>query len=164
MEGCIPSQKNKYTGKRKNYASWDATFMKIAFVIADRSKDPSTQVGACIVSTNNIVLGIGYNGMPIGCDDDEFPWHKQKEDPYNCKYSYVVHAEVNAILNSNSSDLEGSILYTTLFPCNECAKFIVQKKIKKIIYNSKKDKLYEKCSERMFDKAGIVCVDYSKLI
>lgn len=118
--------------KRNNYISWDEYFMGVATLSAKRSKDDSSQVGACIVNRRNRIIGIGYNGLPFGCDDDEFPWEREG-DFLNTKYAYVVHAEANAILNS-STDLEGSRIYVTLFPCNECSKLIIQSGIKEVIY------------------------------
>ena len=113
--------------KRADYISWDEYFMGIAMLAARRSKDPSTQVGACIVSQDNIIISTGYNGMPKGCSDDEYPWERVGEDT---KYPYVVHAELNAVLNANGRDLRGSKLYVALFPCNECAKAIIQSGVK----------------------------------
>ncbi|CRZ35063.1 dCMP deaminase [Herbinix hemicellulosilytica] len=142
--------------KRKDYINWDAYFMGIALLSAERSKDPSTSVGACIVSMDNKILSVGYNGMPIGCSDDEFPWNREG-NPLDTKYFYVCHAELNAILNYSGTDMKGAKIYTTLFPCNECTKAIIQKGIKEIIYMS--DKYAEtdsiKASKRMLDAAGI---------
>jgi len=142
--------------KRENYISWDEYFMGIALLSARRSKDPSTQVGACIVSTRNKIVGAGYNGLPMGCDDDEFPWAKQG-DLLQTKYPYVCHAELNAILNNIGMDLSGCKIYTALFPCNECTKAIIQSGITEVIYLSDK---YEgtdtaKAAKRMLDSAGI---------
>jgi dCMP deaminase len=122
--------------KRTNYISWDDYFMGVAYLSAMRSKDDSSQVGACIVNTQNRIVGIGYNGLPIGCSDEEFPWEREG-DWLDTKYPYVVHAEPNAILNA-TVPLQGSRLYVTLFPCNECAKLIIQSGIKEIIYLSDK--------------------------
>ena len=119
--------------KRENYISWDEYFMGIAMLAARRSKDPNTQVGACIVSQNNIILSTGYNGMPKGCSDDEYPWDREGADT---KYPYVVHAELNAILNAHGRDLQGSRLYVALFPCNECAKAIIQSGVQEVLYQS----------------------------
>lgn len=122
--------------KRTNYISWDEYFMGVAYLSAMRSKDDSSQVGACIVNQKNRIVGIGYNGLPIGCSDDDFPW--EREGSYlETKYPYVVHAEPNAILNA-TVPLEGSRIYVTLFPCNECAKLIIQSGIKEIVYLSDK--------------------------
>ena len=117
--------------KRRGYITWDEYFMGVAKLSAMRSKDPSTQVGACIVSQDNKILSMGYNGFPKGCSDDEFPWGKGDPDDYNDKYLYVTHSELNAILNYRGGSLEGSKLYVTLFPCNECAKAIIQAGIRK---------------------------------
>ena len=111
--------------KRTDYINWDEYFMGIALLTAMRSKDPSSQVGACIVSPENKILSLGYNGMPIGCDDDAMPWEREG-DPLDTKYMYVCHAELNAILNSAHNNLKGARVYVTLFPCNECAKAIIQ--------------------------------------
>ena len=140
--------------KRTDYINWDEYFMGVAMLAARRSKDPSTQVGACIVSQDNIIISTGYNGMPKGCSDDEFPWNREGEDT---KYPYVVHAELNAILNSNGRDLRGSRIYVALFPCNECAKAIIQSGIREVIYLS--DKYAHTpttiASKRMMDSAGV---------
>ena len=142
--------------KRKDYISWDEYFMGIAMLAAKRSKDPSTQVGACIVSQDNIIISTGYNGMPKGCSDDEFPWCREGEDT---KYAYVVHAELNAILNANGRDLRGSRVYVSLFPCNECAKAIIQSGIREILYLSDKyaDTPSTLASKRMLQAAGVKC-------
>ncbi len=130
--------------------------MGVALLSAKRSKDPSTQVGACIVNDKNKIVGAGYNGLPIGCDDDDFPWQKQG-DFLDTKYPYICHAELNAILNNIGMDLRGCKIYTALFPCNECAKAIIQSGIAEVIYLSDK---YEnndtfKASRYMLEKAGI---------
>ncbi len=142
--------------KRKNYLSWDDYFMGVADLSAKRSKDDTSQVGACIVNQQNHIVGIGYNGFPIGCSDDELPWEREG-DFLNTKYPYVVHAEANAILNS-STELLNSRIFVTLFPCNECAKLIIQSGIKEVIYLE--DKYPEidmtKASKRLFDMAGII--------
>ena len=124
--------------KRADYISWDEYFMGIAMLAARRSKDPNTQVGACIVSEDNIIISTGYNGMPKGCSDDEFPWDRKGENEAATKYPYVVHAELNAILNANGRDLRGSRVYVALFPCNECAKAIIQSGVKEVLYLSDK--------------------------
>ena len=140
--------------KRTDYINWVEYFMGIAMLAARRSKDPSTQVGACIVSQDNIIISTGYNGMPQGCSDDEFPWDREGEET---KYPYVVHAELNAILNANGRDLRGSRLFVALFPCNECAKAIIQSGVKEVIYLS--DKYAHTpttiASKRMLDAAGV---------
>ena len=115
------------------HISWDQYFMGVALLSAKRSKDPSTQVGACVVNQDKRIIGIGYNGFPTGCSDDVFPWGKTDENSLNTKYPYVVHAEPNAILNC-TSNIKGATLYVTLFPCNECAKLIIQSGIKHIVY------------------------------
>ncbi|WCJ25333.1 Cytidine/deoxycytidylate deaminase family protein [Euphorbia peplus] len=122
--------------KRKEYLSWDDYFMAIAFLSAERSKDPNRQVGACLVSQNGVILGIGYNGFPRGCSDDKLPWAKKSKtnDPLETKYPYVCHAEVNAILNTNHASAAGQKLYVTMFPCNECAKIIIQSGVSEVIY------------------------------
>ena len=150
--------------KRQDYISWDEYFMGIAKLSALRSKDPNTQVGACIVSEDNKILSMGYNGMPIGCDDDEFPWNRDSEDPYDNKYYYSTHSELNAILNYRGGSLEGAKIYVTLFPCNECAKAIIQCGIKKVIFDDNKyeDTSSVKASERMFKSAGVEVEQYSR--
>ncbi len=136
--------------------SWDNYFMGVAKLSALRSKDPNTQVGACIVNPDNRIVGIGYNGLPKGYNDQEFAW--EVSDNYlECKYAYVVHAELNAILNSNSN-LEGCRIYVSHFPCNECAKAIIQSGIKEVIYEFDKhsDSDSNKASKRMLSVSGIV--------
>ena len=143
--------------KRTDYISWDEYFMGVAMLAARRSKDPSTQVGACIVSQDNIIISTGYNGMPKGCSDDEFPWDRSGETDAQTKYPYVVHAELNAILNASGRDLRGSRIYVALFPCNECAKAIIQCGIKEVMYLSDKyhDTMMNLVSKRMLDAAGV---------
>ena len=142
--------------KRKDYISWDEYFMGIAMLAAKRSKDPNTQVGACIVSQDNIIISTGYNGMPKGCSDDEFPGERSGEE-VETKYPYVVHAELNAILNANGRDLRGSRIYVALFPCNECAKAIIQSGVKEVLYLSDKykDTMMNLASKRMLMAAGV---------
>lgn len=144
--------------KRKDVLNWDEYFMGLAHLSAYRSKDPSTQVGACIVSAEKKVVGIGYNGLPRGCSDDEFPWGREGAF-LDTKYPFVVHAELNAILNS-SKDLKGCSVYVSLFPCNECAKAIIQSGISRIVYESDKyaDTDGVKASKRMLTAAGVELV------
>ena len=123
--------------KRKDYISWDEYFMGVAMLAGMRSKDPNSQVGACIVSQDNKILSMGYNGFPMGCSDDEFPWAREG-DELDTKYLYVTHSELNAILNYRGGSLEGAKLYVSLFPCNECAKAIIQSGIKTIVYDCDK--------------------------
>lgn len=127
--------------------------MGVAMLAACRSKDPNTQVGACIVSPDNIIISTGYNGMPKGCSDDEFPWEREAEHEVQTKYPYVVHAELNAILNANGRDLSGSRIYVALFPCNECAKAIIQSGIKEVVYLSDK---YDKTPMNMVSKCMMI--------
>ena len=144
--------------KREDYITWDEYFMGIALLSAERSKDPSTQVGACIVSENNKILSTGYNGMPIGCNDDEMPWEREAEKPNDTKYPFVCHAELNAILNSPSLiDNKNAKIYVALFPCNECAKAIIQSGIKEIIYACDKYAQTDAviASIMMLDRAGV---------
>lgn len=140
--------------KRTDYISWDEYFMGVALLAAQRSKDPNTQVGACIVDENNVIISTGYNGFPIGCSDDEFPWDREGE---NTKYPFVVHAELNAILNASGKSLKGAKVYVALFPCNECAKAIIQSGIKEVIYLSDKyaDTPGTKASKLMLTSAGV---------
>jgi dCMP deaminase len=142
--------------KRQDYLSWDEYFMGVAMLSAARSKDPNTQVGACIVSENNRILSMGYNGFPNGVSDDEFPWNREG-DPLESKYFYAAHGELNAILNYRGGTLEGSKLYVSLFPCNECAKAIIQAGIKELIYDSDKysDTPSTIASRRMLRAAGV---------
>ena len=147
--------------KRQDYISWDEYFMGVAMLSGMRSKDPNTQVGACIVSSDHKILSMGYNGLPIGCSDDEFPWCREGE-PLDNKYFYTTHSELNAILNYRGGSLEGATMYVSLFPCNECAKAIIQSGIKRIVYDSDK---YEKtpsviASKRMLNAAGVELQKY----
>lgn len=144
------------TLKREDYLSWDEYFMGIALLSSMRSKDPSTQVGACIVNSEKRILSMGYNGMPRCCSDDLFPWDREGE-PLHSKYLYVCHAELNAILNCASGSVRGCVVYSTLFPCNECAKAIVQSGIAEVVYLSDKyaDSDSVRASKRMFDTAGV---------
>lgn len=146
--------------KREDYISWDEYFMGIAMLAAKRSKDPNTQVGACIVSQDNIIISTGYNGMPKGCSDDEYPWARDGEQT---KYPYVVHAELNAVLNANGRDLRGSKLYVALFPCNECAKAIIQSGISEVVYYGDKyhDSDSSVAARFMFKKAGVRLTAYT---
>lgn len=142
--------------KRQEYISWDEYFMGVALLAAARSKDPSTQVGACIVDSNRHIISTGYNGFPLGCSDDDFPWNRD-DSLGETKYPYVVHAELNAILNAAGKPLLGAKIYVALFPCNECAKAIIQAGIKEVVYLSDK---YDGtpgviASKRMLTAAGI---------
>ena len=143
--------------KREDYLSWDEYFMAVAKLAGMRSKDPNSQVGCCIVSADNKILSMGYNGFPRGCSDDRFPWARENPDPLKTKYVYVTHSELNAILNYRGGSLEGSKLYVSLFPCNECAKAIIQAGIRTVIYDDDK---YDKtpsvmASKMMFQAAGV---------
>lgn len=148
------SHSSTTNSKRLDYISWHEYFMATAFLAAKRSKDPVTQVGACIVNEENKIVGIGYNGMPIGCNDDDFPWGKEGKET---KHLYVCHAEMNAIVNKNSTTLNNCRMYVALFPCNECAKFVIQSGIREVIYMSDKyaHKRSTVASKKMFDAAGV---------
>ena len=143
--------------KRPDALCWDDYFMSVAFLSSMRSKDPSTQVGACIVSPDKRIVGIGYNGFPRGCSDDVLPWNKTAESTLDTKYPYVCHAEMNAILNKNSADVKGCAIYVGLFPCNECAKMVIQSGIAEVVYLS--DKYHEtnsmKASRTMLNMANV---------
>ena len=147
--------------KRKDYISWDEYFMGVAILASMRSKDPNTQVGACIVSQDNKILSMGYNGFPIGCSDDECPWSREAEG-LDSKYLYTTHSELNAILNYRGGSLEGATIYVTLFPCNECAKAIIQSGIKKLVYASDKyaTAVNVLASKRMLKTAGVELISY----
>ncbi|MDO5732678.1 MAG: dCMP deaminase family protein [Eubacteriales bacterium] len=142
--------------KRENVLSWDEYFMGVALLAAQRSKDPSTQVGACIVDQRRKIVSTGYNGLPSGLDDDEFPWAREG-DYWETKYPYVCHAELNAILNNPGKDFFGCSIYVALFPCNECAKAIIQSGIREVIYISDKYHDSDSCraSRRMLEAAGV---------
>jgi len=149
------------TKKREDFIGWDEYFMGVAMLSAQRSKDPNTQVGACIVSKDNKILSVGYNGAPNGYDDDDMPWDREGEF-INTKYAYVCHAELNAILNNKGSNLEGARIYVDLFPCNECAKAIIQCGIKEIIYKSDKYNGTDGniVSKKMLDSCGVKYTQY----
>eukprot|EP00127_Corallochytrium_limacisporum_P001562 Clim_evm15s66 gene=Clim_evmTU15s66 len=150
--------------KRTDYLSWADYFMGVAFLSAMRSKDPSTQVGACIVTPEHRIVGIGYNGMPNGCDDDNLPWARESssDNVLETKYPYVCHAEMNAILNKNAAEVKGCHMYVAMFPCNECAKLIIQSGITKIFYLS--DKYHQvpafRASRHLMDLAGVSYQQY----
>ena len=155
--------------KRQDYISWDEYFMSISLLAAQRSKDPNTQVGCCIVSgkdspyPENVIISTGYNGFPYGCSDDEFPWDRSGA-PNATKYPFVVHSELNAILNAGGKSLVGAKLYVSLFPCNECAKAIIQSGIKTIVYDCDKyaDPPAVIASKKMLDAAGVRYYKYNR--
>ena len=153
---------NSMSDKREDYISWDEYFMGVAQLSGMRSKDPNTQVGACIVSSDNKILSMGYNGFPSGCSDEEFPWAKEGAE-LGTKYPFVTHGELNAILNYRGGSLDGAKLYVSLFPCNECAKAIIQAGIKKVVYDSDQyvGTPANLAAKKMFDAAGVVYVPYS---
>ena len=151
------------SGKRTDNITWDEYFMGVSMLSGMRSKDPHTQVGACIVSNDNKILSMGYNGFPKDCSDDDFPWEREG-DELDTKYPFVTHSELNAILNYRGGSLEGTKLYVSLFPCNECAKAIIQAGICTIVYDSDK---YEGtpsnlASKKMFDAAGVKYYPYKR--
>ena len=147
--------------KRTDYLSWDEYYMGVATLSAQRSKDPSTQVGACIVNRDHKILSMGYNGMPVGCSDDLMAWDRDG-GPLDTKYLYVCHAELNAILNNDGGSLKDTIIYVTLFPCNECAKAIIQCGIREVVYWHDKyaNTPAVQASKKMFEMAGVVCRPY----
>ncbi|MCD7796716.1 MAG: dCMP deaminase family protein [Clostridiales bacterium] len=149
--------------KRQDYISWDEYFMGVAMLASRRSKDPGTQVGACIVNEDNKIMSVGYNGFPKGCSDDEFPWERKADIETDTKYPYVCHAELNAILNSGGNSLSGCRIYVALFPCNECAKAIIQAGIKEVIYisNKYKDTELVKASKRMLECVGVKLTQFN---
>jgi dCMP deaminase len=145
------------SGKRTDYLSWDEYFMAVALLAGRRSKDPSTQVGACVANTDNKIIGVGYNGFPWGCSDDDLPWNRDGKY-LDTKYPYVCHAELNAVLNSTSRNLSGCRIYVALFPCNECTKVIIQSGIREIVYLSDKYKDTDsvRASKIMLGKSGVI--------
>ncbi|CAJ2664203.1 unnamed protein product [Trifolium pratense] len=160
QNGTVSSSGDPFDpSKRKGYLSWDDYFMAIAFLSAERSKDPNRQVGACLVSQDGIILGIGYNGFPRGCSDDKLPWAKKSRTGNPLETNYVCHAEVNAILNTNHASAAGQRLYVTMFPCNECAKIIIQSGVSEVIYFVEKrlensDVIYT-ASHKLLSLAGV---------
>ncbi len=161
-----PFIKKDHDTKRSNYLSWDDYFMSVASLSAYRSKDPNTQVGACIVDANKCIIGIGYNGFPRGCSDDYLPWSRKAHNPLHTKYPYVVHAEVNAILNKGSKDCTGASIYVDLFPCNDCAKVIIQSGIKEVVYLSDTYHDTDGCraSRILFEMAGVKYRQYFPIV
>ena len=148
--------------KRSDYINWDEYFMGVALLAAERSKDPNTQVGAAIIDNDNRILSTGYNGFPYGCSDDDFPWDRTG-DTNDTKYPFVVHAELNAILNARGKSLAGSKIYVALFPCNECAKAIIQAGIREVVYLSDKyaDTPSTRASRRMLSAAGVTLTRFA---
>ena len=148
--------------KRDGYISWDEYFMGVSLLAAERSKDPNTQVGACIVDENQRIVSTGYNGFPYGCSDDEFPWDRAGDTPGQTKYPYVVHAELNAILNAGGRRVSGSRIYVGLFPCNECAKALIQSGIRTVIYAEDRyaGTSAIRASKRMLRAAGVEFYPY----
>ena len=151
--------------KRQDYLSWDQYFMGIAKLSSMRSKDPNTSVGACIVGKDNKILSVGYNGMPQGCSDDEYPWEREHSDPLETKYLYVCHAELNALLNYTGTNLQGAKVYTTLFPCNECTKALIQSGICEVIYGEDKYANTASVNEakKMMASSGVTYRQYENL-
>ncbi len=149
--------------KRRDYISWDEYFMGVSILSGMRSKDPNSQVGACIVSSDNKILSMGYNGFPMGCSDDEFPWERDGEQ-LDTKYPFVTHSELNAILNYRGGSLAGAKIYVSLFPCNECAKAIIQSGIKTIVYDNDKyaDTPSVIASKKMLDAASVEYYRYER--
>ncbi len=150
------------TVNREDFISWEEYFICLAKISALRSKDPNTKVGACLVDENNKVISLGYNGMPIGCLDSKMPWKRDSKDWLNTKYPFVCHAELNAILNCSGKIPENATLYTTLFPCNECAKALIQSRIKKIIYEEDKydGSKSNIAAKKMFKMVGVILKKY----
>jgi dCMP deaminase len=148
----------KKISKRNDYLTWDEYFMGIALMSAQRSKDPGTQVGACIVNEKKRIVGVGYNGFPTGCSDDDLPWDREG-DFLDTKYPYVCHAELNAVLNRIDLNLDKCTIYAALFPCNECAKVIIQSGIKEVVFLNDKYAHTDpvKASKKMFEQSGVTC-------
>ena len=154
-----------FNQQRNDYLEWEDYFMSIAILSSNRSKDPNKQVGACIVNNEHKIVSIGYNGMPMGCDDSIMPWCKSDpENKLNSKYLYVCHAEMNAIMNKNSADVKNCTIYVTMFPCNECAKLIIQSGIKHVVYKTrtagKKYLIPFQATQKMFEMAGVSFREY----
>ncbi|XP_014224634.1 deoxycytidylate deaminase [Trichogramma pretiosum] len=160
--GCLSPKSRDTSTKRSDYLNWEDYFMAVAFLAAMRSKDPVTQVGACIVNEDKKIVGVGYNGMPVGCSDEEFSWSKNTNNGSDSKHLYVCHAELNAIVNKNSESIKNCTIYVGLFPCNECAKVIIQSGIKKVMYLSDKHayKVSTIAAKKMFDAAGVNYCQY----
>jgi dCMP deaminase len=153
----LTTQETTMTSKRPDAISWDDYFMGVAVLSSQRSKDPNSQVGACVVSRRNTIVGTGYNGFPVGCSDDALPWSREADSPYDTKYPYVCCAEMNAIVNTNAAGTAGCRIYTTLFPCSACAKLIIQSGITRVIFLADKYHDSDTCraARRMFDMAGV---------
>ncbi|MBB1488986.1 dCMP deaminase family protein [Oceanospirillum sp. D5] len=153
---------------KTDYLSWPTYFMSIALLSSFRSKDRKTQNGACIVTPDNKIVGIGYNGLPNGCDDkDPDFWSDDDEDVLRSKHTYVVHAEQNAIYNSTPFDLKGTAIYATQFPCHICAQAIIQVGIKDVFYLRRKNgKHHEdsfKAVAKMFNASGVSYTDIADI-
>lgn len=148
--------------KRNDYLIWWDYFMSVAYITSLRSKDPNTQVGACIVNEDNRIVSLGYNGMPNGCSDDDLPWNRVSTDPMQIKYLYVCHAEMNALSNKTSYDCKNCTIFVLLFPCNECAKLIIQAGIKRVVYLSDKYKSDTKfiASKKLLTMANVELIHY----
>ncbi|KAJ1346307.1 hypothetical protein KIN20_001064 [Parelaphostrongylus tenuis] len=154
--GNLRLQKEKSSGKRNDYLSWEDYFMAVAKLASMRSKDPITQVGCTIVNRENKIIGTGYNGFPVGISDDDLPWTKGNANPLENKHTYVVHAEMNAIINKIMNNIEGCTLYTTLMPCNECAKMIIQSRLAEVVFLHDRQGSWQfDATKRMFDLAGV---------
>lgn len=163
-EEDLPGTSSDNNRKRQSYLTWEQYFMGVALISAERSKDPDTQVGACIVNQDNRICGMGYNGMPNGINDDDMPWGKDSDDILDTKKFYVCHAEMNAIVNKLSADIRGCTMYVALYPCNECAKIIIQSGIKEVVYYDDKNRHEDeaKASEYLFEKAIITVRKYQQ--
>ena len=161
MEQDLPATPS--TSKRTDYLVWWDYFMSISYIVSLRSKDPNTRVGACIVNDDNRIVGLGYNGMPNNCSDDQLPWDRTNVDPMQIKYLYVCHAEMNAILNKNSYDCKNCTIFVLLFPCNECAKMIIQAGIRRVVFMTDKyhDDIRFKASRKLLVMAGIELIQYT---
>ncbi|XP_053399602.1 deoxycytidylate deaminase-like [Mercenaria mercenaria] len=157
LPSCTGKSKNK---KRSNYLNWEEYFMGIALITAQRSKDPNRQVGSCIVNAEKRIIGTGYNGMPNGCSDDVLPWGKNSPEKLKNKDYYVCHSEMNAIVNKMSSDVRGSTIYVTYFPCNECAKLLIQAGIKQVVYYEDNYKEVSEASRKMLKMARVKTKKY----
>ncbi|XGW21415.1 hypothetical protein V3C99_004405 [Haemonchus contortus] len=159
-------QEGTASGKRKDYLSWENYFMAVAKLASMRSKDPNTQVGCAIVNRENKIIGTGYNGFPVGISDDDLPWGKSSSNPQENKFAYVVHAEVNAIINKSMNNIEGCTMYTTMMPCNECAKMIIQSHIAEVVFlrDRPAGEWQYDAARKMFALAGIKCRQFTTSI
>ncbi|KRY51242.1 Deoxycytidylate deaminase, partial [Trichinella britovi] len=150
---CLMHSANQ---KREDYISWTDYFMGVALLSSKRSKDPIMQEGACIVNSDNHIIGVGYNGMPAGCSDDRMPWADQANSILETKHPYICHAALNAVVNKISNSAKGCCLYTTHLPCSHCAGLLIQSGVKSVYFlKNSLDTISTAATERLFKESGV---------